>query len=185
MKEPLIVDVFTEVVEKVSAKMLAYLKTINENYTGVRSDYGHPSEIVAKLASFSKTEEYRYKKYPLIGLFVDFPQTVGESVNVYASAKLNMFIAVGTDAKYTPQQRTETSFKPLIYPIRDEFLKQLGNHKNILKPEGNGFTYTQVDRYQWGKGGLEYYNNGMKNIFNDYIDACELLGVELQFTPSC
>lgn len=174
-----------EVVEGVSSEMLAYLQTIDPAYTGVRYDYGHPSDIVAKLVSYNATEEFRYKKYPLIGLFLDFPQSKGIAVNVTSRVRFNLFIAVGTTQSFSPEERTQNSFIPLLYPIRDEFFNQLSKHNYILKPEGKQYVHEQVDRYQWGKGGLEYYNNGAKNVFNDYIDAIELLGLEIDFTNYC
>lgn len=183
--EKQIVHILQEVVDAASAKQLAYLQTINPNYSGIRFDYGHPSDIVAKLVSFSGTEAYRYQKYPLIGLFLDFPQTKGTGVHVTSKVTLSMFIAVGTQQSYTPQQRTQNSFIPLLYPIRDAFFDALKKHPNVLKPEGNLFRYDQIDRYQWGKGGLEYYNNGQKNVFNDYIDAIELVGLEIDFKAYC
>lgn len=183
--EKLIVNILKEVVDAASAAKLAYLQSINENYTGIRYDYGHPSDIVTRLVSYSNTEEYKYKKYPLIGLFLDFPQSKGEAENIVSKVRFNLFIAVGTQQSYTPQQRTEHSFIPILYPIRDELFKQLNKHPNILKPEGDKYRHEQIDRYQWGKGGLEYYNNGKANPFNDYIDAIELFGLELDFDTYC
>lgn len=183
--EKLVVDILAEVVATVSTKMLATLQAINNTYEGVRYDYGHPSDIVAKLVSYSKTEANRYKKYPLIGFFLDFPQEKGNNAYQVTNNRLSGFIAVGTSNQYSPQERTEKSFKPLLYPIRDEFLKQLKRHPNIIVPEEGVFSFTQTDRYQWGKGGLEYYNNGEKNIFEDYIDAIEFSGLQVQVNPYC
>lgn len=166
--EKLIVEIIGEVVTKVAVTI-----------PGVRFEYGHPSDIATTLALYSGTAEFRTQKFPLIGLFLDFPQSKGRQVDVHTTPRLNLFIAVNTEHTYTPAQRTEFSFKPVLYPIRDEFFKQLGKHSLIKKPEGNQFVYEQIDRYQWGKGGLTYYENGKENAFKDFIDAMEIIGLEL------
>ena len=181
----LVVDIMQEIVDKVSLAMLPQLQALNPAYTGVRFDYGHPADIVGKLVNYSSTDQFRYQKYPLIGLFLDFPQTMGESASVLSSTGLNLFIAVGTEQKYTPQQRTEMTFKPILYPIKDALIEQMLLHPAVVTPLNRKFQHTHVDRYQWGKGGLEYYNNGQKNTFNDYIDAIELLNLKIDFVDDC
>ncbi len=183
--QPTVLDIITEVIEEVSIEMLPKLKTLNDKYTGVRFDYGHPAEIVGKIAQLSTTEANRFKAYPLIGLFLDFPESRGRAINIETSARLNLFICVQTQAKYTPQQRTEQSFRPILIPIYDELIRQLGRHKLILNPEDLIFKHDYTARYQWGKGGLEYYNNGVKNAFNDFIDAIEITNLKLDFSPYC
>jgi hypothetical protein len=158
--EKLVVEILQEVVTKVALTI-----------PGVRFEYGHPSDMAATLSQYSATPEYRTQKFPLIGLFLDFPQTKGKDVDVHTSPRLNLFIACNSNEKYSPT--------PVLYPIRDEFFRQLGKHLLIKKPEGNQFSYTQVDRYEWGKGGLTYYENGKEHAFNDVIDALEIVGLEL------
>jgi len=165
--------------------MLPALQAINPNYTGVRYDYGHPSDIVGRIAQMSTTEANRFKKYPLIGLFLDIPETKGKNVGIATSARLNLFICISTDKTWTPQQRTQQSFVPVLIPIYNEFIRQIDRHTAIMKPEGLIYEHQYAERYQWGKGGLEYYNNGQKNIFNDAIDAIEIIGLNLDFKQNC
>ncbi len=179
--EKTLVYILTDVVDKVSAAMLPQLQQLNKDYTGVRFDYGHPADIIGRIEQLTKTPKFMYDAYPLIGLFLDFSEQKGRAINIRSSVSLNMFICCQTMAKYTPQQRTELSFVPILLPIYEEFKKQLFASKYILKPE-IGFKHTEIKRYQWGKGGLEYYNNGQKNIFNDFIDAIEIQGLELDIS---
>jgi hypothetical protein len=162
-----IVKIMGDIVSKVSANMLTYLQSIDANYSGVRYDYGHPSDIVGRIAQYSNTPEFRFKKYPLIGLFLDFPEKRGEDYTtmIKTSARLDMFICCGTNKTHTPQQRTDATFIPILIPIYEEFLKQLRLNKNIVTPNGGIFRHNYTARYQWGKGGIEYYENGKKNIF--------------------
>jgi len=180
-----VVNIVTEVVQKVSVAITPYLQTINNKYEGVRFDYGHPADIIAKIVQFGPTEENRFKKYPLIGLFLDFPQTRGVNNETETRVKLSMFICIGTQANYTPQQRTQQSFVPILIPIYDELMKQFLKHNAVIKPENLKIPHEYVERYQWGKGGLEYYDNGKKNVFNDFIDAIELINLELDLKNIC
>jgi hypothetical protein len=185
MAQKLIVDVLQTVVDQVSAEMVDYLKAIDINYTGVRFDYGHPADLIEKLTSLSKTEANRYKAYPMVGLFLDFPEKKGTDLLIDSATSLNMFIAVGTQKKYLPYERTQQTFKPILIPIRDKLIEKISDSPYISVVEDRLFKYTSTMRYQWGKGGLEYYNNGQKNIFNDFIDAIELTNFELNFLKNC
>jgi len=181
---PVVVNIIAEVVTKVSQNKLAYLKSIRDTYTGVRYDYGHPADIIAELVQLSATESNRFKKFPMIGLFLDLPQKRGKAVDSF-SVRLNGFIAVGSTKTWTPIQRTQQSFVPLLHPIYDEFITQLLKHPAIVMPENRVIPHGYVERYQWGKGGLEYYENGKKNIFNDFMDAIEFTDMELDFKLNC
>ena len=165
--------------------MLPSLQAIDENYTGVHYAYGHPADIVEELIQKSKTEKHRYSKYPFIGLFLDIPESKGRNIEFATSARLNMFICCGTTKTFKPYQRTQLTFVPILIPIYEEFINQLLKHKAVVKPENMLIPHQYAMRYQWGKGGLEYYNNGQKNIFNDAIDAIELIGLELDFKQNC
>jgi hypothetical protein len=180
-----VVDIMREVVEAVSVSVTPYLKTIDASYTGVRYDYGHPSDLVASLAELNGTMANRFTKYPLIGLFLDIPEQRNVSQDVYSEATLSGFIAVGTEQRLKPYQRTQQTFIPIIHYIRNEFERQIMLHKRIQKPDGKLLQYNAVDRYQWGKGGLSYYENGKANVFNDYIDACEFSGLKIQIIKTC
>lgn len=180
-----VIDIIQEVVQATSAKMLTYLLSFNPKCQGVRFDFGHPSDISMRIAQMSATEENRLKKYPLIGLFLDTAEQIGENPAATSSATLSIFIAMATLQNYNPEQRKEISFKPVIHKIRDEFFLQLFKHNNVIKPVNGKFRYSYVDRYQWGKGGLQYYENGKANAFNDFIDAAEITNLEIQIKNYC
>jgi hypothetical protein len=180
-----IVNIISTIVDKVSVAMLTQLQAIDTNYTGVRYDYGHPSDIVGNLASLSRTQLNRYKALPLIGLFLDIPEDRKTPPNIATTARLSMFICCATDPRYTPQERTQQTFVPILIPIYEELMKQLLKSQFIVKPENLKIPHSYIMRYQWGKGGLQYYDNGKANIFNDYIDAIEITDLELNFKPNC
>jgi hypothetical protein len=185
MEQLLIVEIMQLIVDEVSAEMVADLKAIDINYEGVRFDYGHPSDLIERLISLGATEGYRYKSYPMVGLFLDFPERKGISNMFNSTARLNMFIAVGTQQAYLPYERTQQTFKPILVPIRDKLIQKFKSSPYIASQEDGMVKHTSTMRYQWGKEGLEYYNNGQKNIFNDFIDAIEITDLELDFLNNC
>jgi hypothetical protein len=181
-----VLDIMQTIVDEVSAEITPYLKTLDPLIEGVRFDYGHPSELVGRLAEMTQGNKSKYRKYPLIGLFLDFPEKKGVAINVKSRAKLNMFLANGTQFDWSSFQRNQNNFVPYLIPIRDSFFKHLSKSKFILQPEGGLFDYTEVKRFYWGRQGFEFYENGKTNVFGDHIDAMEFLGLEIDTAvPSC
>lgn len=139
--------------------------------------HGHPKEILNTLSEQGKSKSLKYKKYPLVALFQDFGEEMGETVGAYASTSLNLVICTSTEAHYTSGQRYEKNFKPVLYPIYEEFLKQLHASKAFDTLSAAKIRHRKTDRLFWGRNGL-YGNDG--NIFNDRIDAIEIENLNLK-----
>ncbi len=132
--------------------------------------FGHPLEIVTRLQQLSQSTTQKDKKYPLVALFTDIP--VVHKPGFYGEAKMNIIIATLTKPEFTAPQRLQNNFKPILQPIKDELLNQIDRYTGFTH-EGE-LSYTEIERYYWGKQGL-YGNNA--NVFNDYIDCIELQNV--------
>lgn len=180
-----IVYIIQDVVSEVSAKVLTSLQAIDNNITAVHYDYGHPSEILARLEAKAKTAKNRVNCYPLIGLFLDFPETTTGRPDMFSEATLHIFICHATINKLTSQERTERKFIPILYPIFEQFLKSILANPYISEKNYSALKYTKTDRYKWGTGGIEYYKDGLKNTFNDFIDAIEITNLKLSFKKEC
>ena len=168
----IVVDVIEEVVEKVSAKMLTDLQALDPNITGVHYLHGHPVEIVETLAQRDQSETYVFKKYPLICLFQDFPEKhIGKEL---IEANLNIVICKSTIPTYKAKERYAMNFKPYLYPIYDEFLRQVQKDRRV---EGYSQEHTKVDRLFWGRSAV---NGNVANKFNDYLDAIELINFKIK-----
>jgi hypothetical protein len=174
-----IVDVMQKIVEEVSAEMTPQLKQLDEFIENVRFDYGHPSELVGRLADMTQGEKAKFRKYPLIGLFLDMPEKRGTELNVESEGKLNMFIAHGSRKEWTSPERNERNFIPHLDPVYECLMRKISKSKYVIKPEGNLFEHIYIRRYFWGSQGFEFYKDGVKNVFGDYIDAIEIQGLEL------
>lgn len=167
-----IVDEMRTVVEKVNAALVAKgFATLPVYYM-----YGHPKEINIRLQELTNSPTEAHKKFPLIILFTDIAIKVGEP-GFFGSSGLRMLIANITQPEYISEQRTELNFKPIIHPIKDELLNQIGRHKQFTY-EGE-LKYTETDMYYYGS----QIND--KNVFPDRIDATELSNIQININNKC
>ena len=136
--------------------------------------YGHRMEIASRLTEKTKGVN-KNKRYPLIALKMDIAETVRGNVRDF---KLNIVLATLSDVKSTADQRMTNTFKPILYPLYESFLKQFTN-SGLFFWEGD-LSYPphiKLDRPFWG---TEAKEGNLKNIFDDPVDAIEL--VDLQFS---
>lgn len=136
--------------------------------------YGHPLEIV-NILKHKEKGSFKFKKYPLIALFQDFEERKGENQAINTSVSLNIIIAVNTSNKYISSERYTNTFKEVLYPLYNLLIEKIASSPYVQSVEGI-IPHTKIDRVYWGKQGL-YGSEG--NIFDDYIDAIEIQGLEL------
>jgi hypothetical protein len=171
-------DVLAPIVEKVSAKLLSQLQAYDSAITGVHFKYGHPLEIINTLKGLEEGATTRFKKYPLIALFLDTTEKRGVDIGVYASYSLHM--AIIRDCYKNDQvasERDETNFKPVLDPIYREFLRQVRLSGAFMIKSSEMIRHDKTNRYYWGRAGL-FGNEG--NIFNDWVDCIEIERLELK-----
>lgn len=143
--------------------------------------HGHPLEIIADLQEKLQIDAIKAERFPLIMLFHDF-EIVRDSNVMYGTATVNMAVATLTQPNYTSEQRYANTFKPILYPIYYELLKQIGKSGYFSNAMAL-VNHTQIDRVYWGRTGL-YGNVG--NQFNDYLDCIEMRGMRLTVkNPNC
>jgi len=135
--------------------------------------YGHPVEIAKRLTDKDKNRQSN-QKYPLIALRMDIVETVSKGIWSYS---LNILIANYNDKKWNAEERMSNIFEPVLYPIYERFMQELQRSGlffwtgNLDYPE-----HTKVDRPFWGTEGTQ---GNVKNIFNDPIDAIEIIGLKV------
>jgi len=138
--------------------------------------WGHPLEISERLDQLAKMPAKAAKKYPLVCLFTDIPETRGADVKIEAEVKLHLIIAVSTLARYTTQERFTLNFEPKLYPIYEELLKQICWSGYYAEGYPAKLQHTKTDRFRYGKTGI-YANTG--EIFKDRIDCIEIENLQL------
>lgn len=171
-----IIEIMAGIVSKVSDRLTPQLQTFDELITGVHYQHGHPLEIIETMNQFDKSDSFVYKKYPLIGLFQDFPEERGQ-VGMSGKVRLHLIIARSTKNDYKAAERYENNFKPVLYPIYEALLEEIAlAGKYFLVKDKTQISHTKIDRLYWGRDGL--WKNE-KNVFNDWVDAIEIRDLEL------
>ncbi len=135
--------------------------------------YGHRTEISDRLLEKDQDKVQKYKKYPLIALKLDTPETVNEGLWHY---DLNIAILAYTDKNYNTEERYTNVFKPVLYPLYESFLKELRNAGMFMWPDEQEFPpHVKIDRPYWG---TESKEGNVKQFFNDPLDAIELVNLK-------
>lgn len=139
--------------------------------------FGHRLEIANQLLQKDKDNVYMHQKYPLVALRQDFEEQVS---NGLLTCTLNLAIIDFTDKNYTAEQRYENVFKPVLYPLYAKFIIALRQEGFMWPGWQNAPPHTKIDRPFWG---IAQQEKNVKNIFNDPIDAIEILNLKLSLTP--
>lgn len=177
-----IVDIIGDVV---TATKNAVIATIRQNEVDAIGgslmqtiSYSRSSfdELIETLAQKDKPVETRNAKYPLIHLVRDFSEDRGKVTGIYAEVNLNIIIIHQTENTYKIEDREEKVFKPVLYPIYYEFMKQLAKHKLVHVDSYKMIPHRKWDRAFWGNRQLY----ASKNKLNDYVDAIELQNINLK-----
>ncbi len=139
--------------------------------------YGHRREISNRLKEKDGDKVYKYQKYPLVALALDTPEKNESGMIRYT---LNIALLMLTDKKWNAEERYVNVFKPVLYPMYESFLKQLKNvGKFTWESKDARPPHTKIDRPYWGTHAEE---GNEANIFNDPLDAIEL--IDLQFSQN-
>lgn len=155
----------------VSNELIESLKVFNKTFEQISFMHGHPIEIVNTLISKSNSQQFMFKKYPLICLFQDFDEING--IGGQAEANLNIAICNITTVDKRAEQRYKDNFYPILYPIYNSFLEKVESHRKVI---GYDVNHKKIDRLYWGKQVLG--GNGA-NKLADSIDAIELVNFKL------
>lgn len=141
--------------------------------TAVNYIYGHRKSIAARLNK-------RDDKYPLIALRLDTPEEISDGIQKF---NLNIVIATLTKGQYTEELRMDKIFRPILYPLYLEFLKQLKNSGLFMWEGSTKYPpHTKIDRHFYGLPGPE---GNTKYIFNDPLDGIEILDLKINSTTKC
>lgn len=175
-----VVELMGKVVEKVSARLTPRFQAIDPNITGVHYLHGHPREIIETLIQRDNSNNFMFKKYPLVALFQDFEEIDDESTGTI-EARLHMIICRATLPEYKAQERYDKNFKPFLYPIYEELKKELMSNPNLLGY--SALKISKYDRLYWGR--QIAYAGGEANRFQDYLDAIEIINLTIKIDTQC
>lgn len=134
--------------------------------------YGHPKEIFNTLNEQDRSNNYKFKNFPLIALFQDFTESYGDSALILSEVSLNIAIITETSKDYKANERYDNSFKDLLQPLYELLISKLIASKQFLEIDTGLLPHDKTDRLYWGT------TSG--NITNGYIDAIEIENLELK-----
>lgn len=140
--------------------------------------YGHRVEINNRLTEMDQDKVFKYQKYPLIALRMDIPEVQTNGVWHF---DLNVAIMTMTEKDLNAQERMTQVFKPILYPLYQNFIQKMQSCGLFFWPnqlENEYPPHTKIDRPFWGVTGAGNEGN-VKNIFSDPLDAIELVNLKI------
>lgn len=169
-------------IEKVVIAMRSDPKIIalfnNPNINGLYPFFkpGHLLEVVTSLTEKDKDPVYMNQKYPLIALRMDIAeQHTGTLVNF----KLNLAIVYYTEPNLIVEDRYNATFKPILYPLYESFMRNLKSVGLFYWKTGSNNELPPHEKYDRPFYGTEGKNSNEKYIFNDPLDAIEIVNLEI------
>jgi len=172
-----IVDVFRDVVAATSAKLLTQLQAIDPLITKIWYEYGHRNDINERIITY---QQGGTNFCPMVCLFEDYALEHGQ-VGVTGITNLTIVIIYYSKPDITRVQREANVFRPVLYPVYLEFLKQLKLSGKFSIYDETKISHTQINRPHWGDPDL-YKEYPLKGVF----DGIELNNLQLTtFLTTC
>lgn len=140
--------------------------------------YGYFDELTETLSQYSLTPEFEMIKFPLI--WVEQPFTIDrDAPQIYGKTlDLRIFIIQQTAKDYKAVKRMSLVFKPVLYPIYLELLKQIQRCASFNNPYH--VKHRVRDYYFW-----EDENNPKVSKLNDIVDCIQLSNVQIEILNKC
>lgn len=138
--------------------------------------YGHPLEIFNILKEKSKSETFKYSKYPLVALYQDYEENINNTVTTIKG--VTIVIMTETSRTYTAPNRFTNTFTPTLHPLYELLIAHIKRSKYLNSAD---YQHTKIDRMYWGKEDT-FGNSG--NIGNDALDAI-VIKIDLEIIKKC
>ena len=124
----------------------------------------------------TKDAAKKYEKYPLLIMFLDYEEQIGQSDKHYISeASITMVFVAPTDKNYKAQERKEKVFRPVLWPLYEQFMSYL-QLSNYFDTDVKGLIpHNKTDRYFYSADETK-----AQNVFAAYFDAVEITNLELK-----
>lgn len=171
------VEVWAAIVQRVEDKLLSYLQDVSNKIRRIHYLHGSEQEIVNTLVNMNMPQSQQLQKYPLIALVQDFGEDAGRdatSEGVFRPKKI--LICNQTPETGKAASRYTNNFKPILYPIYEELLRQLAAEPHYLTGSARTIRHSKWDHPFYGREGL--YGN-ISNAATDCLDCMELRNLEL------
>lgn len=157
-QDVIIVDIFSEVV----ASMKEELRPVFL--------YGKNPQIAVEL---QKLTESQSKIHPLLALYMPFDEIVGSSTSYFCEAMFpRISISALTVCTDSPEVRYTKVYKPVLYPVLNEFLTKFCQHIQVVTKDKYDLRYTKRDTQGVVPASAQ----------NNYIDAIEMFSFKTKIS---
>ena len=140
--------------------------------------YGYVNELKETLASYDKTATYAVQKFPLVYLVQPFTITRGNFRYFGKANNLEIFIINETVQDKKATQRMTDNFKPVIYPIYRQLIKQFAKAKPFAEAVPGRIVHKTTDLYYWGE-------DQQSKMINEVFDCMLINGLNLTIKNNC
>lgn len=148
--------------------------------------HDHIQSISEALSNRELSREYAKQKYPCIMLLQDFSEDVFYNNSFDIKANLQLLIVANSYDSWDANIRLEKVYKPVLYPIYNSFIKALQNSTTIQTIPLNSIKHQKIDRLRLSNSLNEVAKSqGIKAIFNDYLDGIEIRNLNLIIKENC
>lgn len=148
-----IVDIIKEVVESMTTELRpVYI-------------YGKNPQIADEL---NKLTSSKSKKFPLLAVYMPFDERFGITSYYCEVTFPKISICNLTTSTDSPEDRYINVYKPVLYPVFNDFLEKLSWHRQVLTKDKNEFSYTKRD----------VQSLVPSSAVNDFIDAIEIYNLK-------
>lgn len=163
--------------------ILPTIQAVDPLVTCLNYQFGHLREIIETLKQQDKSPTEMYKKYPLVALFLDFPERFGNSGGYPGEVVLQMAICYPTRPNIKTSERYENSIKPILLPIYYELMKQIDASGAFVTHSSDYMQHTRTEHPFGSKNDITDMSG---NILADYVDAVLITGLTLTNNfPNC
>lgn len=135
--------------------------------------YGSAREIFNILSSKGNSSTYKFKKYPLIALLINYDDDVVNGEVTYKS--FHIIIMTQTKAEYRTSNRLDISFTPTLIPLYNLLIDAIKDSQLLLSD--NDYNHTKRNRPYWGEDDI--FGSSLR-VGNDLLDAIVINNFELR-----
>lgn len=145
---------------------------------------GPSLEVTRQLLIKNLNPDKQNSKYPLFILAMPFDEdNKGKALRL----NLNIAIVAFTDYNYSMADRYQNVFKPTLYPLYELFFAELRKSGKFMWPGiGGKPNHIKRDLPLWGTTfSKDRTVDENKSMFEDPLDAIEILNLEINQTIKC
>lgn len=156
-------DIFREIVDDTA-------KLYGSNVSYMFGDWEY---IAGQLTKWSESPKTSKLKFPIICLYSPY---VEDRTSKIPNVSLEFLIMVDTRKEYINEEREKISFKRVLRPVYDAFIKSILASPDLVNEYKGIVSHLYTENYRYGRKGVEADGKP----FRDFIDAIEIKNLNVK-----